>query len=620
MCGIAGSVSLSNKYVPDRSVMSRVNDAIAHRGPDDIGIEIFPKAALTQRRLAIIDLSPGGHQPKPYARGQYWITFNGEIYNFQEIKDRLRKKGYKFQSQSDTEVILAAYDAYKEKCLQHLRGMFAFALYDKKEHVLFAARDRLGKKPFKYYLDDDKFVFASEVKAILAHPGVSREIDPDALRQYLYWGFVPSPKTGFQHIAKLPPAHYLTLQDGKLSVKRYWDVKFEPDYDRSEEETASQLRELVEESVRLRLISDVPVGAFLSAGIDSTIVVGTMAKFLDKPVRTFTIGVKGWENDESQAAAETARIFGTNHKAFHVTPNVKEVLPKIVKAYDEPFADSSAIPSYYVSQLARKHVTVALNGDGGDENFFGYSNYETFLFTQRHQSTRPLFAAAYSTLKPFEKMFYRHPLYQRMLRVSHIMKYDPFSSYPLFARGYCNYADINDFDAGKKLNIRSEFQRFLPRDRSSTANDILFHDFHSTLPDGLMTKIDIATMQHGLEGRAPLLDHKLVEFAATIPLELKYKGGQTKYILRKAFADLLPRHVVNLPKRGFVPPTGQWLRTTLRSTMRKRLSNPEHQVFSFLDFATTQQLLEWHDQSIADYSPHLWKFFMLALWFEEYQP
>lgn len=618
MCGIAGSYSLTNKYTPDESTMRQVNNTISHRGPDDEGIEIFPRASLTQRRLAIIDLSPGGHQPMSYARGRYWITFNGEIYNYQELKRKLEAKGYRFRSQSDTEVILAAYDSYQENCVRHLRGMFALAIYDKKEHVLFAARDRLGKKPFKYYVDKDKFVFASELKAILKHPFVPREIDPDAIRQYLYWGFVPSPKTGFKHIAKLPPAHYLVLRDGKLTVKRYWDVKFEPNYDRTEKETAEQLRELVEESVRLRLISDVPVGAFLSGGIDSTIVVGTMAKLLGQPVRTFTIGVKGWENDESVAASQTAKIFGTQHSTFHVTPDVRDVLPKIVRAYDEPFADSSAIPSYYVSQLARKHVTVALNGDGGDENFFGYSNYETFMFTQRNHWLSPAFAAAHALLKPCQVRFYHNRLYQRMLRVSHIMKDDPFVAYPLYARGYSNYADVAELDKIGQLDPAEEFRRFLPKNPSGTANDVLYHDLHSTLPDGLMTKIDIATMQHGLEGRAPLLDHRLVEFAATIPLELKYHHNQTKYILRKAFADLLPQHVAILPKRGFVPPTGQWLKTTLRPTVRQKLENKNHEIFSFVNFDQTQNLVRWHGEGIADYSTNLWKLLMLALWLEEY--
>lgn len=595
-----------------------MTDALKHRGPDDQGIKTFPHVALGQRRLAIIDLSPGGHQPMSYDQNRYWITFNGEIYNYQEIKKKLLAKGYRFSNQSDTEVILAAYQAYGEKCLQHFQGMFAFALYDRQEKVLFAARDRLGKKPFKYYFDGKNFVFASEVKSILQHPAVRAVTDFDALRQYMYWGFVPSPKTGFMHIAKLPAGHYLLLKDNQLKVKRYWQLSFEPNYDRSEKETAEELRSLIENAVKLRLISDVPVGAFLSGGIDSTIVVGIMSQLIDQPVRTFTIGVKGWENDETEAAEKTAKKFHTKHKTLQAKLDVKSVLPKIVKAYDEPFADSSAIPSYAVSQLAKKHVTVALNGDGGDENFLGYSNYETFLFTQKYHFLSPVFSLAHGMLKPWQNQLYQSPLYQRALRISHIMKDNPYIAYPLYARGYSNYIQGEAFDISDQLDTYAEFTSGLPTHPSLTVNDILYHDLTKVLPDGLMTKIDIATMQFGLEGRSPLLDHKVVEFAATIPWEMKYKNGQTKYILREAFADIIPKHVAHLPKRGFVPPMNTWLKHELRETLFSRLTNPDHQLFSLVDFDAVQQILKWHNEDIADYSPQLWKFLMLALWFEEW--
>lgn len=617
MCGIAGKLYVDGSQKVTLKSLKEMTDAIAHRGPDDDGHQVIGHVGLAQRRLAIIDLSPKGHQPMSYANGRFWITFNGEVYNFQETRQELIDKGYRFRSGTDTEVMLAAYQEYGVNSIKKFRGMFAFALYDKKENVFFAARDRLGKKPFKYFWDGKVFLFASELKALLTQKEVKTSLDPQAIKEYLYWGFVPSPCTGLREIHKLPAAHYLLVKRGKLSIKRYWDFQPVQNHQRSEEDTIEHLREIVEESVRLRLISDRPVGAFLSGGVDSAIVVGQMAKLTKHPIKTLTVGFDGWIHDETEAASLTAKLHGTDHQVLTVHPNIERDIRKIVAAYEEPFGDVSAVPSYYISQAARKHVIVVLNGDGGDENFLGYSNYENILKTQSFHRLHHVFALLRQGLWPFRHTL-DHPIFHRALRISDILQYDAKEAYQMYARGYLNLFHWSELVKDGDLNPFALWAGRLNPQASDLAGEIAWADLRNVLTDGLMAKVDIAAMQFGVEARSPLLDHTLVEFAATIPTSLKYKNGTTKYILRKAFSDLIPPEVINLPKRGFVIPIDQWLRGDLKKFGAEILLNPTHPLYTVLQYSTVEKMWQYHQAGKIDYSFVLWRIIMLRLWWDEY--
>ena len=370
MCGIAGKINLNNKPV-NIAEIKKMTDLIAHRGPDDEGQWVEGNVGLGARRLAIIDLTSAGHMPMVY-NDRYVITYNGEIYNFESERYNLQKNGYKFKSNTDTEVIVALYDKYGVDCLKKLRGMFSFAIWDRKNKTLFAARDRLGKKPFKYYIDDNKFIFASELKAI----DVSRKLDYEAMWDYLTYQYVPFPNTGFIGISKLEPAHYLILKDNKIQIHKYWDIDYTFKNNFTEEEWSEKILHHLDESVKIRLKSDVPLGVFLSGGVDSSAVVASMALQSDKPVKTFSIGFKESSYNETKYAKMVAKKYNTEHNELIIEPSGLEILPELVNLYEEPYADSSALATYYVSKITREYVTVALNGDGGDENFAGYNSYK----------------------------------------------------------------------------------------------------------------------------------------------------------------------------------------------------------------------------------------------------
>lgn len=619
MCGIAGKIVTQGQVTS--SQIKKMTDAIAHRGPDDDGQEIIKNCGLGQRRLSIIDLSSKGHQPMAYDRGNYWITFNGEIYNFEEIRDRLGAKGYAFRSHSDTEVILAAYKEWGPKCVSYFNGMFALALFDKKKNVFFAARDRLGKKPFHYYYDGHTLVFASEIKALFTQPEVLKEVDSEAIASYIYWGFVPSPKTGFRGIAKLPPGHYMIFQNGKLMLKRYWSVHVSADPSIEIGDAMQRIKALVDSAVQLRMIADVPLGAFLSGGIDSCVIVGSMASQSERAIKTFTVGASSWGMDERADAKISAAFHRTDHTELEISPKVDDAFIRtLVRAYDEPFGDSSAIPSYYVSKLARQHVTVALNGDGGDENFFGYSNYTTLDFINRLTAARLPAHVLYRLLKPFQPYLYTSPIYQRALRVSHLIGAGAMDGYALYARGYTNLIDMNSLWNDAATTIEKEMQSHLPKNGNDSMSRVLQMDLSHILPDGLMTKMDIASMQWALEGRSPLLDYRLVEFAATLPLSYKYRTGETKWIFKEACREYVLEHIRSLPKRGFVLPVNEWIQTTLHTQFQNIFSDSNHQVFSLVNFESASRMFDLHSRGIIDYSAQLWKLFMLAKWYEEFFP
>lgn len=626
MCGIAGKISL-NGTVSTQSV-ELMCDAIKHRGPDDAGTYLSPdqKVALGHRRLAIIDLSPLGHQPMRYMN-RYEIVFNGEIYNFQEKRALLEKEGYSFRSHSDTEVILALYDKYGTQCLEHLRGMFSLAIYDEEKRVLFAARDRVGKKPFKYFFDGETFLFASELKAILTQPEYIREPDFVAIHHYLTLQYVPAPMTGFKGIKKLEPGHFLLLdlKSKTLEKKRYWKLDYSEKLDLSEEEWKQRIIDTLEEAVRLRMISDVPIGAFLSGGVDSSAIVALMARNSAQPIKTFSIGFKEEKYNELPYARQVAEKFGTEHTEFIVEPKAIELLPMLVRQYEEPFADSSALPTYYVSKLTREHVTVALNGDGGDENFAGYTRYSAFQVSNMLDRFDALNRAVG---KPLTTLLARHiqtTFFDRLNRFSLSLSDDYRRRYLSYTAYFTNEQKSSLYTEAFKKQVRDidtydiiahEFENSGSKNRTEQA---VYADFATYLPEDLLAKVDIATMAVSLEGRSPFLDHILLELSAKIPLNLKLKGlNNKKYILKEALRGILPDEVMDRPKMGFSIPIDQWFRAELKDYAAEKLLSGELVKQNIIRKEYVARIIDQHSRTRVNYANHLWALLTLELWLEEY--
>jgi len=546
MCGITGKIYLDNRRVLVKE-LNLMNRAIAHRGPDDEGIYISKnrKVGLGNTRLAILDLSKRGHMPMEYMN-RYVITYNGEIYNYLTEQKKLIKKGYVFKSRSDTEVILALYHEYGIKCINHLRGMFSFVIYDSQEQIIFAAVGKLGKKPLKYFWDGRSMIFASELKAILTQEEVKASPDYIAIHNYFTYGFVSSPRTGFNQIYKLQPAHYiiLDLKNKSLVKERYWKADFNRKLDISEGEWVDRILSLLRESVKLRMIADVPVGAFLSGGIDSSMVVALMAQESKRRIKTFTIGFKEPAMNELRYAKKISQMYNTEHNELVVTKESIENLPWLVKQFEEPFFDPSALVTYFVSKLASEKVKVVLNGDGGDENFAGYDRFFRLRRDVFLEQGRNLILAGYPIYSLFGK------------RIKALARGDRFLNklnLPLSAR-YASYNSIflnnekNDLynsyfrDITKGINsvgLMDEF--FIESEANDLADRALYADLCLYLPEDLLVKVDIASMSVSLEGRSPFLDYKFVEMAAQIPFSLKIKNGQSKYILKKAAEQLIPK-------------------------------------------------------------------------------
>lgn len=627
MCGITGKISFSLKNISTQEI-KQMNNAISHRGPDDGGTYISPdgKVGLGHRRLSIIDLSPLGHQPMRYM-DRYEIVFNGEVYNFQEKRNMLEKEGYTFASHSDTEVILALYDKYQEKCLDHLRGMFAFAIYDEKENTLFAARDRVGKKPFKYYQDENVFMFASELKAILTQPEYERKPDYTAIHHYLTLQYVPAPLTGFVGIKKLEPGHYMSvdLNTRKIEKKQYWKLDYSEKLDLSEDEWKKRILEKLEESVKLRMISDVPIGAFLSGGIDSSAVVAMMAKHSKTPIKTFSIGFKEEKYNELPYAKKVADTFHTDHTEFIVEPDAISLLPMLVRQYEEPFADSSALPTYSVSKLTREHVTVALNGDGGDENFAGYSRYSAFQmsllldhfhFLHKNIGT-PLAKLAANTIK--NTFFDRVYRFSRSLSENYQSRYMDYTSYFTNPQKAELYTDEFKQKVWRNNTYDLIAQAFGGSGSDNRTEQAIFADFNTYLPDDLMVKVDIASMAVALEGRSPFLDHEMLELSAQIPFNLKIKGlDNKKYILKEALRGIIPDEVMFRPKMGFGVPIDDWFRGELKEYSRGKLLGGRLVRDGLFRKEYIEHILDEHCATQINYSPHIWALLTLELWFEEY--
>ncbi len=627
MCGIAGKISLGSKIVSIPEI-ERMTDAIKHRGPDDGGAYLSPdkKVGLGHRRLAIIDLSPLGRQPMRYL-DRYEIVFNGEIYNFQEKRAELLRGGYAFTSHSDTEIILALFDKYREKCLEHLRGMFAFAIYDEHEKTLFAARDRVGKKPFKYFFDGNTFLFASELKAILTQPEYTREPDYEAIHHYLTLQYVPAPMTGFKGIKKLEPAHFLSLnlRTKELKKERYWKLDYSKKLDLPESEWKKQILETLDEATRLRMIADVPIGAFLSGGIDSSAVVAMMAHHSEKPIKTFSIGFQEEKYNELPYARMIAKKFKTDHTEFIVEPHAIEILPMLVKQYEEPYADSSALPTYLVSQLTREHVTVALNGDGGDENFAGYTRYAAFQVSNFLDHFDFLNRIAGKPLTKFLARNIRNTFFERLHRFSKSLSVDYRKRYLSYTAYFTNeqksslYTEEFKQQVWKDDTYDSIASRFLESGSKNRTEQAVYADFVTYLPEALLTKVDIATMTVALEGRSPFLDHELLELTAKIPFNLKLKGfNNKKYILKEALRGIIPDEVMFRPKMGFGVPIDAWFRGELKDYARQKLLGGQLIQRNLFKESAIKKILDTHTSTRINFSPHIWALLTLELWFEEY--
>ena len=629
MCGIAGFVDFrdaSNARAEDEraQILENMCRVIRHRGPDDQGVMLKRGFALGMRRLSIIDLA-GGHQPISNEDNAVTIVFNGEIYNYRELQSDLQSRGHRFRTNSDTETVVHAYEEFGASCVNHLRGMFAFAIWDDREKQLFIARDRVGKKPLYYSVTRrGTLVFGSELKSLLEHPDVERNINPQALDAYFSLGYVPDPLSIFDNVEKLPPGHHLTFTNGRLTVERYWDFSYDLNGNGGNGHKAAdyldELRALLDEAVRLRLVSDVPLGAFLSGGIDSSTVVALMARHMDQPVKTFSIGFNEDSYDELKYARLTAKKFGTDHHEFLVTPDICEVVDSLAWHFDEPFADSSAIPTYVVSKLAREHVKVVLTGDGGDELFAGYSRY----VTERHRSK-------FDSVPRIVKEGFMDPLSRRLPHGAwgrnylHNVSLDPISRYldnvSVFTglnKDSLYTADFSD-QLRNTSHLNSYFLELSRNVKTDAALDsLLYIDSKTYLPGDILTKVDRMSMAVSLEARVPLLDHKLIEFVTRIPASMKLAGFETKHLFKQAIADLVPAEIVNRPKQGFGVPIQQWINQQLRERIRDTLNDPRTLQRGYVTRSHVELLLDEHERGRRDHAMALWSLLMLELWHRQY--
>jgi len=624
MCGFVGEFNFNETKI-NENILRGMRDCLRHRGPDDSGIYCDKSIGLGFRRLSILDLTPTGHQPMSNEDGTIWIVFNGEIYNFQELRPSLEKKGHKFKSYTDTETIIHLYEEEGEQCIQKLRGMFAFAIWDSRREQLFIARDRIGKKPLKYYHDDAGIIFASELKALLRHPRVPRDMDPEAIHHYLTLQYVPAPLTGFRKIKKLKPGYFLLIRKNHIEEKEYWRLNYSSKTVKSEEEWKYDIIQKFEESVKLRLISDVPLGAFLSGGIDSSAVVAMMAKHSSGPVKTFSIGFNEATHNEMPYARTIAKQFGTDHTEFIVEPKAVDILPKIVYHYEEPYADSSALPTYYLSEMTRQNVTVALNGDGGDENFAGYERYPIFLFAEwmRRNVPSPVLKAI-ELMSGFTARIYPTTLTDRAHRFASSLEYSAARRYLEYMQYFSDELKAtiyhSEFLSRKQKRKTSDLitEKFNESQTKDSLDQLLYTDITTYLPDDLLVKVDIASMAVSLEARSPLLDHQLMELTASIPPSLKIRGYQKKYIFRQALRGIIPDEILDRKKMGFGVPIEHWFRGSLNNYIREHLLDGRFARRNIIRNDFVSDLIEKHIKGKVNYAYQLWALLMLELWFEEF--
>jgi asparagine synthase (glutamine-hydrolysing) len=616
VCGISGRLHFDGAPV-DPMAVRRMNEVQAHRGPDDSGVWVDGAVGLGARRLAILDLSEDGHMPMRSADGRYVVVYNGEIYNYPELRQRLEAEGFSFRSRCDTEVILHLYSKHGDDCVIHLEGMFAFAVWDSLNRRLLLARDRLGKKPLHYVLRPDALLFGSEIKALLTDPAVPRRPSLTAIRDFLELQYIPSEQTAFERILRLPPASRLICEHGRIRVERYWHLRFTPKTKLGIAEAEHELLALFDRATASRLLSDVPLGMFLSGGIDSAAVAESMVRARGgQPVKTFTIAFSDERFNEGPAARATAQRLGTEHYEMVVDADAGKVLPQIVHFVDEPFGDTSAVPTYYLAEFARSAVTVALNGDGGDEAFGGYERYAAFqLASQLRGYTGSLLtriAALVDTMPEGSSLRSRRT---RLKRFVSGLTMEP-------AAGYREWTSVFSRSALRDLgslpfvrHIAAEDERFEVAEEGIDA--LLARDYERYLPGDLLVKSDRMTMAHSLEARSPLLDRQLVEFAASLPTAWKIRGLTGKKIFRRAMRRRLPAAVCSAKKAGFGMPVAAWMRGSLHDTARRVLLSPQAER-DYLQPRAVRRLLDEHRAGAADHGQRLWSLLVLEIWHRMY--
>jgi asparagine synthase (glutamine-hydrolysing) len=622
MCGIAGYTYHDTGRSADRQVLAAMNAAITHRGPDSDGFHFDGPAGIAMRRLAIIDVA-SGRQPISNEDGSIWIVFNGEIYNHPALRADLEKRGHIFKTHSDTECIVHAYEEYRDDCVRHLRGMFAFAIWDTPKRRLFIARDRLGKKPLYYAEHDGALIFGSELKCLLKYPGFPREMNPEAVHHYLTLQYVPDPLTGFRAAKKLPPAHTLVCENGRISTRRYWDIDFRTK--ESGDDLRERVRAKIEEAVRIRLMSEVPLGAHLSGGIDSSVVVGLMAGMSSRPVKTFSIGFEEAAFNETDHARAVAEKFGTEHEEFIVAPSAMEVLEPLVTHFDEPFADSAAIPLWYLSKLTRQHVTVALNGDGGDEAFAGYQRYYADAVANWYGMVpsflRNAADAVFAKLpvngnKPVEKSpaaaLRKLGQAASMGSGASVVRWGSYFSEAEKAALY-----TGDFAQAMEPSHAAMERTYAAALAGHRVDRTLYTDLHHYLPGALLVKADRVTMAHSLEARSPFLDHELMELAARLPVRWKVRGTTTKWILRDLFRDFLPERIAGRGKLGFSVPLARWFAGPNHDAVRDLLGAGAR-CHSFLAAENISKLIEQNRSGRFDHGKKIWALLVLEKWLRSY--
>lgn len=620
MCGLVGIFDTRGKRDIARPVLARMNESQWHRGPDEGGLHVEPGLGLGHRRLSIIDLSTG-KQPLYNEDGTVAVVYNGEIYNYRALIAELTALGHQFRTRSDTEVIVHAWEQWGEACAERFRGMFAFALWDRNRETLFMARDRLGVKPLYYaLLPDGQLLFGSELKSLLAHGGLARDIDPCAVEEYFALGYVAEPRTIFKGALKLPPAHTLCVRRGQpmAAPREYWDVRFTLDNRIGAADAQAELEARLRESVRMRLMSEVPLGAFLSGGVDSSAVVAMMAGVSDEPVNTCSIAFDDPAFDESAYARQVAERYRTNHYVEQVGSDDFDLIDTLAGLYDEPYADSSAIPTYRVCQLARKRVTVALSGDGGDENFAGYRRYRLHLAEERLRGALPL-AFRRPVFGLLSRVYPKADWAPRVLRakatfqaLSHDAVDAYFTGVSLLRDGPRRQLYSSAFRAHLGgYSAHEVFHRHAARaDVDDPLALVQYLDLKTYLVGDINTKVDRASMAHSLEVREPLMDHPLVEWLATLPSTLKVRGQEGKYLLKKAMEPHLPKEVLYRPKRGFAVPLARWFRGPLRARVRQSILGERLLDTGFFNRTQLQQLIEQHESGMRDHSAALWSLLM----------
>lgn len=630
MCGIVGIFDLQGQRDIDAALLARLNQSLRHRGPDEDGLHLEPGLGLGHRRLSVIDLA-SGQQPLYNAERSVVIVFNGEIYNYRQLMAELRRFGHQFRTQSDTEVIVHAWEQWGEQCVQRLRGMFAFAIWDRRRHLLFLARDRLGVKPLYYgQASDGTLLFGSELKALMAHPALPRELDPLAVEEYFAYGYVPEPRSILRHAAKLPPGHTLCVRAGQPlpAPRQYWDVPFAPLAPLKPAQAADELLARLREAVQIRMVAEVPLGAFLSGGVDSSAVVALMAGLERRPVNTCSIAFADPAYNEAPYAAMVARRYATAHHVQEAQPDDFDLIDHLATLYDEPFADSSAMPTYRVCQLARQRVTVALSGDGADESLAGYRRYRLHV---REEKLRALLPAGLrqSLFGALGRVYPKADWAPRLLRARSTFEGLARDSTDAYFHGVSILPDamrarLFSPQMRRSLQGYRALEVLRRHAEASPARDALsqlqYLDLKTYLPGDILTKVDRASMAHALEVRSPLLDHELVEWMSGLPPQYKLRRGVGKYVLKQALQPLLPGEVLSRRKMGFAVPLAGWLRGPLRSRLQQRLLGPVLAQSGLFDMTYIAQLIEQHGSGRRDYSAPLWTLLMFESFLRQVLP